>query len=193
LICAPDWCRLRAVAMPPHTDQAKWFAEEVQPHEPQLRGYLRGSFPAVRDVDDVVQESYLRVWRARASHPIDSARAFLFTVARRLALRTAMRSRALPAVAMDEAAALQVPDASADPAAALDYREKVVLLAEALRHLPPRCREIVIRRKLLGLSQKIVAAQLGLSERTVENQLARGIRRCEDRLRRRGVENCFDR
>jgi hypothetical protein len=64
--------------MPPHIDQnplpapipARWFAEEVQPHEASLRAYMRGAFPMVRDVDDVVQESYLRVWRARAAQPI---------------------------------------------------------------------------------------------------------------------------
>jgi hypothetical protein len=42
---------------------ARWFAAEVHPHEPALRGYLWGSCPAVRDVDDVVQESFLRIRR----------------------------------------------------------------------------------------------------------------------------------
>ena len=60
--------------MPSHTDQARWFAEEVQPHDAQLRAYLRGAFPTACDVDDVMQESYLRVWRVRATGPISSAR-----------------------------------------------------------------------------------------------------------------------
>src|SRR5687767_3921161 len=60
------------------SDQSQWFADEVHVHESQLKSFLRGSFPAVRDVDDVVQESYLRIWKARAAQPIDSARAFLF-------------------------------------------------------------------------------------------------------------------
>jgi hypothetical protein len=53
---------------PPAAALRAWFAEEVQPHDAQLKAYLRGAFPAVRDVEDVVQESYLRVWRARATH-----------------------------------------------------------------------------------------------------------------------------
>lgn len=68
----------------PQSDSTKWFTEEVQPHEPVLRSYLRGAFPAVRDLDDVVQESYLRLWRARTEEPIRSAKAFLFTAARRI-------------------------------------------------------------------------------------------------------------
>lgn len=76
----------------------KWFAEEVQPHGPSLRAFLRGRFPAVRDVDDVVQESYLRIWKARARHPIDSAKAFLFRIARNLALDTLRHEKNSPSM-----------------------------------------------------------------------------------------------
>ena len=73
--------------MPPRiTEQARWFAEEVQSCEPRLRGYLWNCFPALRDVDDIVQESFLRIWRVRAAQPIRSARAFLFRIARNHAL-----------------------------------------------------------------------------------------------------------
>jgi hypothetical protein len=40
---------------PLSSEHARWFAEEVQPHEPSLRSYLRNTFPALPDVDDVVQ------------------------------------------------------------------------------------------------------------------------------------------
>ena len=40
----------------------------------------------LRDVDDLVQEAYTRVLRARSNAPIDSVKAFLFTTARNLAL-----------------------------------------------------------------------------------------------------------
>ncbi len=67
-------------------EQARWFAEEVFPHESSLRTYLRASFPGVRDVDDIVQECYLRMFRTRAVQPIESARAFLFSIARRMSI-----------------------------------------------------------------------------------------------------------
>ena len=37
--------------MPP-SEQALWFAEEVQPHEPALRAYLQARFPTLGDHDD---------------------------------------------------------------------------------------------------------------------------------------------
>jgi|GEM_PF-6457756 len=65
----------------PKTDQARWFAEEVHPHESSLRAYLRGAFPSVRDVDDVVQESFLRIWGARAARPARAAARIRFASA----------------------------------------------------------------------------------------------------------------
>ncbi|PHX85576.1 MAG: hypothetical protein CK538_06220, partial [Opitutia bacterium] len=50
------------------------------------------------------------------------------------------------------------------------------------------CREILILRKLRGVPQKAIAAQLGLSEQTVQVQVSRGVRRCEEFLRAHGVQ-----
>jgi len=40
-------------ALPP--DDARWFAAAVQPHDAALRGWLRTRFPALGDIDDIVQ------------------------------------------------------------------------------------------------------------------------------------------
>lgn len=169
-----------------------WFSEEVQPHEAHLKTYLRCQFPTVRDVEDVVQESYLRIWRARAAHPVRSARAFLFQVARHLALDTVRRDRVSPLVAVRDFAGLSVLESGPDAAEQASVSERFHLLADAIESLPRRCREVVILRKLQSVPQRDVAARLGITEKTVEVQLARGIARCEDYLRRRGVEACYD-
>jgi len=171
----------------PVTDQTRWFAEEVRPHDLTLKAYIRGSFPAVRDVEDVVQESYLRVWRARTARPIASAKAFLFQVARRLAIDTVRRERhdfVGDAKDLDAATVSQVRP-EADPVAIAEERTR--LLADAIETLPSRCREVFILRKLQDFSQRETAVRLGLSERTVEVQVARAMKRCGEYLRRRGV------
>jgi RNA polymerase sigma factor (sigma-70 family) len=170
-------------------ESSRWFTDEVHRHEPQLRSYLLGRFPAVRDVDDVVQESYLRIWKARAAHPIASAKGFLFTIARHLAIDLAQKKQATLEVNWGDLAELAVVDDAPDAFERLSYQEKVSLLADLLAELPARCREIVILRKLHCLPQKEVAARLGLSERTVENQLARGMKRCIRILRRHEAKN----
>lgn len=163
----------------------KWFADEVHPHDASLRSYLHGRFPGVRDVDDVVQESYLRIWKARALHPIQSAKAFLFSIARNLALDTLRHERRSPINVVTDLSLLFVMDDRPDAAAAAARQQEVDLLVEAIDALPARCREIFILRKLRGVAQKEIAARLGLSEQTVQVQAARGLRRVAESLRRR--------
>ncbi len=171
---------------------SQWFAAEVHPHEPALRGYLRGSFPAVRDVDDVVQESFLRIWRARAARPISSARGFLFQIARRLALDTVRRERHDFVGDVRDLPAGDVLHSDPGSAAAAVNLERVRLLTDAIEALPARCREVFVLRKLQALSQRETATRLGLSERTVEVQVARAMRRCEAYLRHHGLTGLND-
>jgi RNA polymerase sigma factor (sigma-70 family) len=190
--------RLRTVAPkplrtmpPPPTEQTRWFADEVHPHGSSLKMYLRRSFPAVRDIDDVVQESYARIWRVRATQPILSAKAFLFKVARHIALDFLRRNTTSPVDPLGDLAALRVLDDKPNAAEVLSGQEKLDLLADAVMALPACCREVVILRKIQGVPQKEVAARLGLSERTVENHCRLGVKRCEHYLRARGIKNLY--
>jgi len=166
---------------------AEWFEQEVHAHDGQLKSWLRGNFPAVHDVDDVVQESYLRLWKARATQPVRSAKAFLFKIARHVAYDLLRRHKTSPVDPLGDLAALHVIDERPDAAEALARQEKLDLLADAVVALPTRCREIVILHKIKGLPQKEVARLLDLSERTVENQCLLALRRCEKYLRAHGL------
>lgn len=184
----------RVVSLPPspcnpdtRADQARWFAEEIQPHDAALKNYLRRSFPSVRDVDDIAQESYIRIWRQRAADPIRSAKAFLFKIAQRLALDVVRRERRSPVESVGNLEALHVLDHTPAAHEALGRAEKVQLLIEAIDALPSRCRDVVVLRKLRLLSQRETAERLGISEKGVEIQLARGLARCREFMQRRGV------
>ena len=102
---------------------------------------------------------------------------------------TARRNKISPIEHVTDLAALPViDDGRPGPAEAACKREEIVLLAAAIDSLPARCREILILRKLRGVPQKAIAAQLGLSEQTVQVQVSRGVRRCEAFLRAHGVQ-----
>jgi RNA polymerase sigma-70 factor (ECF subfamily) len=182
--CAPNGLATAA-------EQSRWFADQVHPHDSQLKAYLRGSFPAVRDVDDVVQESYLHLWKARAAQPIRSAKALLYAVARNVALKVLRKSGNAPFVPLANFPADAVADERPDAAESVGLQEKIDLLADAVTSLPPRCREIIILHKIQGRSQKEVAKQLGLSARTVESQVRIGVRRCLRFLEKRGVSKFY--
>jgi RNA polymerase sigma factor (sigma-70 family) len=166
-------------------DATRWFIDEVHPHDASLKAYLRGAFPAVRDFEDVVQESYLRIWKSRAETPIQSVKAFLFTVARRLALDFIRRGRRSPVVPVKDLEGLFVLDPKSDAREAASTAEEIQVLVEAIESLPSRCREIFVFCHLEGCTQREVAHRFGLSENTVAVQSARGLQRCEKFLRDR--------
>ena len=56
-----------AFVPPQDLETARWYDEEFRPHAPALRAWLRAQFPSLLDPDDLVQESYLRLLRARNS------------------------------------------------------------------------------------------------------------------------------
>lgn len=169
--------------LPHNTDQARWFSDEVLPHEPALRGYLRSQFPSI-EADDVVQESYLKLFRVSSARRIASTKAYLFSIARNTALTVFRRRQIYSDVPVNESGGLSVLNETcrATPHTP-DAYERLDLVIAAIDGLPARCREIVELTALEGLSSAEIACQLGLSESTVRVQLARGIKKCEAFLR----------
>lgn len=173
--------------VPEHSEQARWFAEEVQPHEADLRAYLRRSFPGLSDVDDLVQETYARVFRARSAGKVEEARPYLFTTARNAACDVFRRRRIISFSRLADTEHLSVVEDKPACSEALDHARNLDLLREAITALPPRCREVLTLCKLHGLPHRAVAEQLRISEHTVNAQVAIGVLRCRDFLRVRGL------
>jgi RNA polymerase sigma factor (sigma-70 family) len=165
----------------------RWFAVEVQPHESSLRSYLRTLFPSLPDIDDFVQESYARLIRARETGRVSYAKAFLFKTARNAALDFFRRRKVVSIDAVADLTELRVAEDSPDASEAANKQEELGLLAEAVRVLPERCRQVLTLRLLYGRSHKQIAAELGISEHTVKAQLAKGMRRCANYFEERGV------
>lgn len=159
-------------------NSAHWFAEHVQPHEGMLRAWLRSRFPAESDVDDIVQEAYARVLEAHTTTAIVSPKAFVFATARNVVLGRLRRRHAVPSQnGLAEYDIESVLDESADVPRAVARAQELELLTQAIQSLPTRCRQVLTLRKIYGLSQKEVAAQLGISENTVEAQGVIGLRK----------------
>ncbi|WP_230425104.1 sigma-70 family RNA polymerase sigma factor [Prauserella cavernicola] len=132
--------------------------------------------------EDVVQETLLRAWR----HPkvLDqsqrSARAWLFTVARRIAIDGWRSAAARAEVATDELPELAVPDDT----------ERAVqgwIVADALGELSLRHREVLLLCFFQGMSVGDAAAALGVAEGTVKSRTHYALRALRLVLEEKGV------
>jgi RNA polymerase sigma factor (sigma-70 family) len=168
-------------------DHSRWFAEQVQPYEPALRAYLHGRFPSLTDQDDIVQDTYTRLLRARQAGEIRHPKAFLFTTARNAALDFFRRKRP---VSMDDVTHFDESSVLVDRpdvAELVNREQELEILADAVRALPDRCRQVIMLRYLDGLAYKQIAVQLCISPETVKTQMATGMRRCAEFFRQRGL------
>jgi RNA polymerase sigma-70 factor (ECF subfamily) len=169
----------------PALSLSKWFEEEVQPHDAALRNYLRSRFPSV-EADDVIQESYLRLFKVRARGGVKSVKAYVFTIAKNTALAVFRRRKFISDVPVNKLPDWRILDESPDAAAIANAHQQFTLAEEAIEQLPPRCRDVIRLAAFAQLSPKDIAQQLGIAESTVYVQLARGFKKCGEYLRERG-------
>ncbi len=153
-----------------------WFVEQVLPLEAALERFIRRHSHPSEDVSDLRQEVYIRVYAAaQRARPL-LTKPFVFMTARNLLRDRARRARIVSIEAVADLEALNVAgdDVPADRVASA--REELRRLQAALEMLPSRCRQVVVLRKIHGLSQREVARELGITEDTVERQVSKGVR-----------------
>ena len=174
----------------PKSENTRWFNEEVQPHESSLRSYLRAVFPSLPDIDDLVQESYARLIRARETGRVGYAKAFLFTTARNAAIDLFRRRNVHPHESLtdhEHLIALPLLDTPPTVIETMERRQRRETLTEAMRVLPERCREVMLLRYLDGCSGKEISERLNISLGTVKGHLLKGVRDCARFFEARGL------
>jgi RNA polymerase sigma factor (sigma-70 family) len=147
--------------------------------ESALKQYLTRFLVRPQDIDDVVQETFLRAYEFECRNEIRAPNSFLFKVAKNLALSELSRKNNQMMVYMRDLEDLGVIDNRPSADQGLDVQRKLLLLCKAIESLPPQCRRVIVMRKVFGFSRKEVARRLGISVRTVENHLTKALRRCQ--------------
>jgi RNA polymerase sigma-70 factor (ECF subfamily) len=157
-------------------------------HEVALKRYLRRFIRSREAADDLAQEAFLRAFAAESGRMIEAPKAFLFKVAKNLALNELARQSAMTIEPLGDFEGHEVLEDSSQVAVddVVDSRERVRLLARAIAALPPQCAKVFILRKMQGMSQKEIAVRLNISVRTVENHVALGLSRCRAYMRAHG-------
>jgi len=135
-----------------------------------------------KEIEDIVQETYVRVCEVEHPSQIRCQRSFMLAIARNLAFDYIKRAETRLAISLDntELQALQdleVTDTDEIYTKVLADQE-FSHFCEALRRLPAQCRKVFVLKKVYGYTQKEIAEHLNLSESTVEKHVAHGIKHC---------------
>ncbi len=168
-------------------DRHEWFISQIFRHGAALQRYLRRFTSGAEDVDDLVQETYVRIFALADTKSIHSPRALLCRVAHNLAVERARRviGRATDSVADFEL--LRVSTMQASPDEQIDGRRRFEAFCAAVDRLPPLCRRVFVLRKVYKLSHAEIAEILNVSHSTIEKHVAKGLLRCRDYLKDQGM------
>jgi RNA polymerase sigma-70 factor, ECF subfamily len=167
------------------------FLLKAEPHRRELLAHCYRMTGSLHDAEDLVQETYLRAWKAYGGFKGQSSlRTWLYRIATNTCL-TALDSRQrrpLPTglgqpssdpvddiAARDEVPWLEpLPDDSSDPSNIVGSRESVRLaFVAALQHLSPRQRAVLVLREVLQWKAAEVADAIGSSTAAVNSLLQR--------------------
>jgi RNA polymerase sigma-70 factor (ECF subfamily) len=151
----------------------------VEEHEPALRRFVQSQTRDVLEIDDVMQDLYIRVLQNdEAIRRSESQRAYLFSMARNL-VRDRGRHRVARARAMaDFQAVVEVGTQSAHRYSAPDQEHGVRArqggdaVKKAMRCLKDEHREIFYLSRMEGLRNNEIADRLGVSLRSVERHVS---------------------
>lgn len=164
--------------------------EVFQANEAALRRYLQRHLRPGMDLEDSLQEAFLLAFKAEQAQKIANPRAFLFTVARNVALGELRRAGTSPIDRYESADRLLEingnADSSNDSSNIVDGQRKLFVLVQAIQSLPPRCREAFLLRRVDGLSFKSIAEQMAISPSAAEKHVALGLVRCKQALEAAG-------
>ena len=183
------------------TTKVESFDRLVEPFRTELLAYCYRMLGSAHDAEDLVQDTYLRAWRAREQYDgtRSSLRTWLYRIATNACL-TALEVRARrplpsgsvaasdplgPFVPGENVAWLQpLPDSwldAGDPARAVIDRSSLRLaFVAALQHLSARQRGALILRDVLSFSASEAAEMLGTTVVSVNSSLQRARTRLKE-------------
>jgi len=173
--------RCRNVSVPAHALKT-WFIQDVLPLETMLMQFLRQNWRDPGEVADLRQEVYVRLYEAAREGIPEQTKAFVFATARNLLIDRVRRERIIPIDTVTDLDALNVASNEAGPDRIVMAREALRRLRAAVSKLPVELREVVLLRKIEGLSRREIASRLGVTERTVSRRLADSSRALADAL-----------
>jgi RNA polymerase sigma-70 factor (ECF subfamily) len=165
-------------------DDAEAFAELVASYQPRLARILQHLVGERELAEDLVQEVFLRVYRARKTYlPGAKFSTWIFRIANNIAsnaVRDRSRRREYQMVdfsgsqaavpAMDQ---LAVASSSTLPVRRLEGTERAEMVRQALDSLSERQRMALLLSKFEGLSYQEIADTMGLTTKAVRSLLSR--------------------
>lgn len=168
---------MKEQAPEPGRDLASWMAS----YGPGLRRFFsRRANDA--DVDDLIQDVFVRLQSARGDTRIDNVERYLFTVARNV-LVSRYRNQAARGGALHDPFedTIEIAD-NISPERIAIGREEYHRALQAILNLPPRARAAFQFHRFENMTYQAIAIRMGISKESVKELMHRAITRISEEM-----------
>ena len=164
--------------------------QSFQENEAGIRRYLSRFLRNAQDVDDSLQETFLKGFAAETKTGILEPKAFLYRIAKNVALYEIRKKRKNHVGYLEDSGGVELLEDTEQPGAGeqIDGRRKLVILAKAVATLPPQCRRAFLMRRVEGLRYKQIANRMNISVSAVEKHVTNAVIKCNEYLLQQGLE-----
>jgi len=125
-----------------------------------------------QDAEDIVQESFLKAYKAQESFRGSDAKTWMLSIVRNTAMDFLRRYKLRATVTLSDQDS-EPEDHSLDPERSLLEQSRRGQVRQAISHLEPEFREAIVLREIEGLSYKEIASVLSIPMGTVMSRLSR--------------------
>jgi RNA polymerase sigma-70 factor (ECF subfamily) len=152
---------------------------KVRTFELTMWPHMRAAYSLARwlvrndhDAEDIVQESFMKAYKAQESFRGSEAKTWMLSIVRNTAMDFLRRCKTAVVVPLGDQGH-EPHDHAPDPERGFLEQSRREQLRLAISHLAPEFREVIVLREIEGLSYKEIASVLGIPMGTVMSRLSR--------------------
>lgn len=128
-----------------------------------------------QDIEDVTQEAFLKAYNAELEKEIEHPKAYLFQIARNVALEGLRKKSSQIADHIVDFDENSITGYESTVEVAMETQEYLGAFCEAAAQLTPKCRRVFLMRKVYGFSYQEITERLGISLSTAEKHMRNGM------------------
>lgn len=155
------------------------FNQIFENYSARLFLFAKGYLKSVEDSEELVQEVFTTIWEKRDQLKSGfSFKSYIFTIAFNI-IKKHFRQKAQFRKFVDEEI---INEITSETSQQIDYNSLKNNILHLVESLPEKRRNVFIKSRFEGFSNKEIADELGLTKKTVENHLNLALKEIRDKM-----------
>ncbi|MEO9870529.1 RNA polymerase sigma factor [Ekhidna sp.] len=138
-----------------------------------IRGFLYYKCGDIDLAEDLVQETFIKVWNNRDDLKRETLKSFLYTIANNLLMNHFNHQKVVRE--HQKGSTMEISSKSSSPQFQLEEKEFEQKLNDAISCLPDDCKEVFLMNRIDKLKYQEIADRLNLSVKAIEKRMSKTI------------------